>query len=134
MYMRLVRLLQKSSINSVSPRDSIVSSSSSVKRISLSPPPSSTSPNNPSGQGLSSFKSKPTLAQEIYDEFLVCKICLDAYKNPKCLECLHTFCEHCIESHVQSESTYKKYSDYREYLPFGFGFSFTLAFSFTRYG
>ena len=55
------------------------------------------------------------LAQEIHDEFLVCKICLEGYKNPKCLSCLHTFCEDCIENHVASESTYKKYSDYREF-------------------
>jgi tripartite motif-containing protein 56 len=55
------------------------------------------------------------LAQEIHDEFLVCKICLESYKNPKSLNCLHTFCEECIENHVASESTYKKYSDYREF-------------------
>lgn len=55
------------------------------------------------------------LAQEIHDEFLVCKICLEGYKNPKSLNCLHTFCEECIENHVMSESTYKKYSDYREF-------------------
>jgi len=55
------------------------------------------------------------LAQEIHDEFLVCKICLDSYKNPKCLACLHTFCEQCIDNHVNSESSYKKYSDYREF-------------------
>lgn len=58
---------------------------------------------------------KPTLAQAIFDEFLVCKICLEGYKNPKSLECLHTFCEQCIDSHVTSESSYKKYSDYREF-------------------
>jgi len=55
------------------------------------------------------------LAQEIYDEFLVCKICLESYQRPKCLSCLHTFCEDCIESHVTAESTYKKYTDYREF-------------------
>ena len=55
------------------------------------------------------------LAREIHDEFLVCKICLEGYTNPKCLNCLHTFCEECIENHVMSESTYKKYSDYREF-------------------
>ena len=55
------------------------------------------------------------LAQEIYDEFLVCKICLESYRRPKCLACLHTFCEDCIESHVVAESSYKKYTDYREF-------------------
>lgn len=55
------------------------------------------------------------LAQEIHDEFLTCKICLEGYKNPKCLDCLHTFCESCIDNHVMSECTYKKYSDYREF-------------------
>ncbi|KAL4223956.1 interferon-beta production [Mactra antiquata] len=55
------------------------------------------------------------LAQEIHDEFLTCKICLEGYKNPKCLDCLHTFCEACIDNHVMSECTYKKYSDYREF-------------------
>jgi len=55
------------------------------------------------------------LAQEIHDEFLVCKICLDSYRSPKCLSCLHTFCEQCIDNHVNSESSYKKYSDYREF-------------------
>ena len=55
------------------------------------------------------------LAQEIHDEFLTCKICLEGYKNPKSLNCLHTFCEQCIDNHVMSESTYKKYTDYREF-------------------
>ena len=55
------------------------------------------------------------LAQEIHDEFLTCKICLEGFKSPKCLDCLHTFCEQCIDNHVMSECTYKKYSDYREF-------------------
>lgn len=55
------------------------------------------------------------LAQQIHDEFLCCKICLEAFTNPKSLDCLHTFCEECIENHANSESSYKKYSDYREF-------------------
>ena len=55
------------------------------------------------------------LAQEIHDEFLTCKICLEGFKSPKSLDCLHTFCEQCIENHVMSECSYKKYSDYREF-------------------
>ena len=56
-----------------------------------------------------------SLAQKLHDEFLVCKICLEDYRSPKCLDCMHTFCEQCIENHVFSETSYKKYSDYREY-------------------
>ncbi|CAG5136204.1 unnamed protein product [Candidula unifasciata] len=55
------------------------------------------------------------LAQEIHDEFLTCKICLEGFKSPKCLDCLHTFCEQCIDNHVLNECSYKKYSDYREF-------------------
>ena len=55
-----------------------------------------------------------SLAQKLHDEFLVCKICLEDFRNPKCLECMHTFCEQCIETHVFSETSYKKYSDYRK--------------------
>ncbi|XP_021352240.1 tripartite motif-containing protein 45-like isoform X3 [Mizuhopecten yessoensis] len=55
------------------------------------------------------------LAQEINDEFLTCKICLEGFKSPKCLDCLHTFCEQCIDNHIMTECTYKKYSDYREF-------------------
>ncbi|VDP68084.1 unnamed protein product [Echinostoma caproni] len=49
------------------------------------------------------------LAQEIHDEFLVCKICFESYTNPKCLACLHTFCASCIEL------TYNKYTDYKDF-------------------
>ncbi|KAL3320396.1 hypothetical protein Ciccas_000925 [Cichlidogyrus casuarinus] len=56
------------------------------------------------------------LAQEIYEEFLVCKICLDSYRNPKSLNCLHTFCESCIEQHISGEVTYNKHTDYRDFM------------------
>ncbi|THD23948.1 Tripartite motif-containing protein 2 [Fasciola hepatica] len=55
------------------------------------------------------------LAQEIHDEFLVCKICFESYTNPKCLACLHTFCASCIERHISAEVTYNKYTDYKDF-------------------
>ncbi|CAF4655677.1 unnamed protein product [Rotaria sp. Silwood1] len=54
------------------------------------------------------------LAEKINDQYLTCKICLEPFKEPKCLTCLHTFCEQCIESHVSAQRSYK-YSDYREF-------------------
>ena len=69
----------------------------------------------PGNFNMATATSSGKLAQEIHEEFLTCKICLESYKSPKSLQCLHTFCEQCIEQHVMSESTYKKYSDYREF-------------------
>ena len=40
---------------------------------------------------------------EIYDQFLLCKICFETYKRPKTLSCLHTFCEVCLEKHQDAE-------------------------------
>jgi len=54
------------------------------------------------------------LAEKINDQYLTCKICLEPFKDPKCLTCLHTFCEQCIENHVSAQRSYK-YSDYREF-------------------
>lgn len=54
------------------------------------------------------------LAEQISDEFLTCKICFEPFKDPKSLSCLHTFCEDCIEQHVNAQRSYK-YTDYREF-------------------
>uniref|UniRef100_A0A0X3Q2V6 Tripartite motif-containing protein 2 n=1 Tax=Schistocephalus solidus TaxID=70667 RepID=A0A0X3Q2V6_SCHSO len=55
------------------------------------------------------------LAREIHDEFLICKICLDNFKSPKSLACLHTFCQTCIENHISAEVTYNKVTDYHHF-------------------
>ncbi|CAF1098563.1 unnamed protein product [Adineta steineri] len=54
------------------------------------------------------------LAEKINDQYLTCKICMEPFKDPKCLTCLHTFCEQCIENHVSAQRSYK-YTDYREF-------------------
>jgi hypothetical protein len=54
------------------------------------------------------------LAEKINDQYLTCKICLEPFKEPKCLTCLHTFCQQCIENHVSAQRSYK-YTDYREF-------------------
>ncbi|XP_076453359.1 E3 ubiquitin-protein ligase TRIM56-like isoform X3 [Babylonia areolata] len=68
-----------------------------------------------SSSNMSTTVAGNKLAQEIHDEFLTCKICLEGFKSPKSLDCLHTFCEGCIDNHVMSECSYKKYTDYREF-------------------
>ncbi|VUZ52664.1 unnamed protein product [Hymenolepis diminuta] len=55
------------------------------------------------------------IAQQIHDEFLICKVCLDAFDKPKSLACLHTFCEKCIENHISAEVTYNKTADYHHF-------------------
>lgn len=55
------------------------------------------------------------IAQEIHEEFLICKICLDAFSTPKSLACLHTFCQACIERHISAEVTYNKVADYHHF-------------------
>lgn len=36
---------------------------------------------------------------------LDCPICLETLRDPKCLPCLHTFCELCIQSFIDSSIT-----------------------------
>ncbi|ESO89292.1 hypothetical protein LOTGIDRAFT_106854, partial [Lottia gigantea] len=56
------------------------------------------------------------LMKEINDQFLICKICFEPYKDPKTLVCLHTFCCDCIQKHTEAEnsrpSRYNLYSRY----------------------
>ncbi|XP_077867860.1 E3 ubiquitin-protein ligase TRIM71-like [Saccoglossus kowalevskii] len=42
--------------------------------------------------------SNKFLMEEVTEDFLSCSICLENYKNPKVLPCLHTFCQQCLES------------------------------------
>ncbi|CAG2239861.1 TRIM56 [Mytilus edulis] len=41
-------------------------------------------------------------AQKDYDDLLTCSICLETFRNPKYLPCLHTFCELCINTYILS--------------------------------
>ncbi|XP_078673101.1 tripartite motif-containing protein 2-like [Branchiostoma floridae x Branchiostoma belcheri] len=41
------------------------------------------------------------LPKRIKDEFLQCWLCLDTFKRPKALPCLHTFCERCLQDYVE---------------------------------
>ncbi|XP_063405823.1 uncharacterized protein LOC134689783 [Mytilus trossulus] len=40
--------------------------------------------------------------QNDYDDLLTCSICLETFRNPKYLPCLHTFCELCINTYILS--------------------------------
>ena len=40
-------------------------------------------------------------AENVMSERLNCPLCLDVYKQPRSLACLHTFCETCIDLEIQ---------------------------------
>ncbi|XP_078586230.1 E3 ubiquitin-protein ligase TRIM33-like [Branchiostoma floridae x Branchiostoma japonicum] len=42
---------------------------------------------------------------QISDDFLECTICLEPYKDPKILPCLHTFCKGCLEKFVAQQTS-----------------------------
>ena len=42
-------------------------------------------------------------------DFLCCKICEEEFKQPKYLACLHSFCQHCIESYGKEDSDQRVY-------------------------
>ncbi|KAI8498628.1 hypothetical protein Bbelb_238300 [Branchiostoma belcheri] len=44
--------------------------------------------------------AEAALSSQIAADFLECKICLQPFKEPKTLPCLHTFCEDCLENVV----------------------------------
>ena len=43
-----------------------------------------------------------TSVDKTVDDLLTCTICLETFKVPKYLPCLHTFCETCIHTHITS--------------------------------
>ncbi|XP_043555992.1 tripartite motif-containing protein 2 isoform X1 [Chiloscyllium plagiosum] len=44
------------------------------------------------------------VVRQIDKQFLICSICLDRYKVPKVLPCLHTFCERCLQNYIPAYS------------------------------
>ncbi|XP_062423552.1 tripartite motif-containing protein 3 isoform X3 [Rhea pennata] len=48
--------------------------------------------------------STSPVVRQIDKQFLVCSICLDRYRNPKVLPCLHTFCERCLQNYIPPQS------------------------------
>ncbi|XP_078592344.1 tripartite motif-containing protein 2-like [Branchiostoma floridae x Branchiostoma japonicum] len=49
---------------------------------------------------------KEELPKRIKDEFLQCWLCLDTFKQPKALPCLHTFCERCLQDYAEERSKF----------------------------
>ncbi|CAH1267028.1 USP7 [Branchiostoma lanceolatum] len=48
-----------------------------------------------------------TIHSKISGDFLECTICLEPFKGPKVLPCLHTFCEGCLEKFVTQQGDVK---------------------------
>ncbi|XP_052784224.1 tyrosine-protein kinase SRK3-like isoform X1 [Mya arenaria] len=47
---------------------------------------------------------RSSLKEKLQEDFLSCKICLEPYRRPKALPCLHSFCEHCLSDYVRRNS------------------------------
>ncbi|XP_077863700.1 E3 ubiquitin-protein ligase TRIM45-like [Saccoglossus kowalevskii] len=41
-----------------------------------------------------------SLKEQIKEDMLTCSLCLEIFKTPKCLPCLHSFCERCLQTWV----------------------------------
>ncbi|XP_013409145.1 tripartite motif-containing protein 3-like [Lingula anatina] len=41
-----------------------------------------------------------SLSKILTEDFLTCSICLGKFKDPKVLGCTHTFCQHCLQDHL----------------------------------
>ncbi|XP_076076435.1 E3 ubiquitin-protein ligase TRIM45-like [Mytilus galloprovincialis] len=46
----------------------------------------------------------PKKDMDCFDDLLTCTICLETFKVPKYLPCLHTFCESCIKTYIVSST------------------------------
>ncbi|XP_070554155.1 tripartite motif-containing protein 2-like [Ptychodera flava] len=44
------------------------------------------------------------VVKQIDKQFLVCGICLERYRTPKVLPCLHTFCQKCLMNYIPPQS------------------------------
>ncbi|VDI25500.1 Hypothetical predicted protein [Mytilus galloprovincialis] len=53
----------------------------------------------------------PTKDMNHFDDLLTCTICLETFKVPKYLPCLHTFCESCIQTYIVSSMEKEKESE-----------------------
>ncbi|XP_063408093.1 transcription intermediary factor 1-alpha-like [Mytilus trossulus] len=52
-----------------------------------------------------SAETKGEKLKEDFDDLLTCTICLEIFKEPKYLSCLHTFCKSCINTYIGSTVT-----------------------------
>ena len=42
---------------------------------------------------------------ELLRKHLSCSICLQLYKSPRTLQCLHSFCELCLKEHIEKSTS-----------------------------
>ena len=52
----------------------------------------------------SNMATASSLVQKLDREFLECGICLDQFKQPRSLPCLHAFCHECLNIWCQKQS------------------------------
>ncbi|PIK59977.1 hypothetical protein BSL78_03132 [Apostichopus japonicus] len=51
---------------------------------------------------LDEVMAESDLVKDLHDNFLQCAICMEGYKSPQMLPCIHSFCLKCLEKFAQS--------------------------------
>ncbi|CAG2254017.1 TRIM56 [Mytilus edulis] len=59
---------------------------------------------NQEGESPTFKMATPKKDMDCFDDLLTCTICLETFKVPKYLPCLHTFCESCIKTYIVSST------------------------------
>ena len=54
---------------------------------------------------MADYVSPGAVQRSFSEEFLTCAVCMDYYKEPRQLTCLHSFCTPCLDAIIKQNSS-----------------------------